>query len=385
MNRTLILIAGLLFILAGITTVYYQTTVKASEEQKGSVLEKIKEGEEYLKQSTPHSKERAISIFSELASKNTLGEFEFRVKYNQARALEKNDDFYPALDVYKELKKLSSLKTEDKENLSYSLGNLLLKLGNEAEGKTHIESVLQSSSDSKLRSKAFLSLADYYLFKKEYENARKNYVLSLQEDPNNTNSRIGWGRSLKKLGKDWASFDVFDEYIGTENQLSGADVKVVNEYKDSVFNDAKAAFVNKKYARSIDLFQKSLLVNSGPKKEEEALYYISIAYDALGNQKESFSYLNKVLNNGDYSLDQSALHKKGTIYFRQGKYENAASIFQTIIEKYPKNQITEKAIAWKKESLDQFQNHNDTDDSLGAKTTNENSLNSKESGSDLEF
>lgn len=384
MNRVLISITGLMFILAGITTVYYQNTVQSKEEKRNSLLEKIREGEEYIKQTNSHSNEKAISIFSELASKSESSDYDFRIKYNLARALEKNKDFYPALDVYKELKKSKDLKSEEREKLSFSLGNLLLKLGNDPEGKTHIESVLQTSSDPKLRSHAFLALGDFHLTKKEFEDARKNYVLSLQEDPNNTSARIGWGRSLKKLGKDWASFDVFDEYIGVESQLAGPDSKVVNEYKDGVFQEAKSAFTNKQYSRSIDLFNKSLLVNSGAKKEEEALYYISVAYDALGKQKESLTFINRLLTNSDYSLDQAGLYKKGTIYFRQGKYENAASVFQTIIDKYPKNQITEKAMAWKKESLDQFRDVHDSEDSLGAKNSTSNQY-SSESGSDLEF
>ncbi|TGM31083.1 tetratricopeptide repeat protein [Leptospira biflexa] len=389
MSRVIVSLAGLLFIVAGLSTAYYQTNISAKEDQSQLVLEKIAEGEEYLKQTNSHSKEKAIAIFSELAGKRGLEKFEFQIKYNQARALEKNSDFYPALDIYKDLKKNSNWKPEEKDKLSYSLGNLLLKIGNESEGKAHLESVLQSSSDNKLRSKSFMALGDHYYKIAQYETARKNYVLALQEDPNHTESRIGWGRTLRKLGKDWASFDVFDEYIETQDGLAGADEKVVGEYKDSVFKDAKESFTKKQYFKSIELFQKSLSVNPSPKKEEEALYYIALSYDALGKQTESLTYINKVLNNSDYSLDQASLYKKGTIYFRQGKFEKAAGIFQTIVDKYPKNQITDKAIAWKKESLDQFTDHNDLDDSDVSSDSNSNKPNSfsqkPESGNDLEF
>ncbi|MBL0953270.1 MULTISPECIES: tetratricopeptide repeat protein [Leptospira] len=389
MSRVIVSLAGLLFIVAGLSTAYYQTNISAKEDQSQLVLEKIAEGEEYLKQTNPHSKEKAIVIFSELAGKQGLEKYEFQIKYNQARALEKNSDFYPALDIYKDLKKNSNWKQEDRDKLSYSLGNLLLKIGNEPEGKAHLESVLQSSSDNKLRSKTFMALADHYYKIGQYETARKNYVLSLQEDPNHTESRIGWGRTLRKLGKDWASFDVFDEYIETQDGLAGADEKVVGEYKDSVFKEAKDNYTKKQYAKSIELFQKSLTVNPSPKKEEEALYYIALAYDAIGKQTESLTYINKVLNNSDYSLDQASLYKKGTIYFRQGKFEKAAGIFQTIVDKYPKNQITDKAIAWKKESLDQFTDHNDLEDSDVSSDSNSNKPNSysgkPDSGNDLEF
>ncbi|MDF3822026.1 tetratricopeptide repeat protein [Leptospira sp. 96542] len=383
MNRVIVSFIGLLLIAAGVATAYYHNTLSSKENQNQVILEKIAEGEEYLKQTNDHSKQKAIAIFSELAGKKGLEQYEFQIQYNLARALEKNSDFYPALDIYKELKKNQSFSNIEKDKLFYSLGNLLLKMGNESEGKSHLESALRSSSDNKLRSNSFLSLGDFLFRQKKYEEARKNYVLALQEDANNTDARIGWGRSLKKLGRDWASFDVFDEYIETADQLAGADAKIVGEYKETVVSDAKSAYVNKNYAKSIELFQKALSVNPSPKKEEEALYYIALSYDALGKQTESLTYINRALNNSDYSLDQAALYKKGTIYFRQGKFDRAASVFQTIVDKYPKNQITDKAIAWKKESLDQFKDETDLEDSDHSKNSDSNKP--TEGGNDLEF
>ena len=218
MNRSIVALAGFLFICAGLITAFYQTSIESKQDQSQSILEKIQEGEEYLKQTSPVSKEKAVSIFSELAGKQNSSLFEFRIKYNQARALEKNGDHYLALDIYKNLRTKTDLSPSEKDQLSYSLGNLLLKLDQESEGKGHLESVLRTSSDQKLRSKVLQSLGDFLYNHKQFEPARKNYVLALQEDSNNTEARIGWGRSLRKQGKDWASFDVFDEYIDTENQ-----------------------------------------------------------------------------------------------------------------------------------------------------------------------
>ncbi|TGL58038.1 hypothetical protein EHQ58_11640 [Leptospira ognonensis] len=365
MNRSIVALAGFLFICAGIITAFYQTTIESKLDKSQSILEKIKEGEEYLKQTNPSSKEKAVNIFSELAGKEASSVYEFRVKYNQARALEKNGDHYLALDIYKNLRTKPNLTDSERDQLSYSLGNLLLKLDQEAEGKGHLESALRSSTDQKLRSKVLQSLGDFQYKHNQFEPARKNYVLALQEDANNTDARIGWGRTLRKQGKDWASFDVFDEYIDTENQLAGANEKVVDEYKDSVFVQAKALYSKKTYWKSIELFQKALTLNPTPSIEENSLYYIASAYDALGRQSQALEFINKALNNANSSLDQAALYKKGTIYFRQGKFANAAGIFQTIVDKYPKNHITEKAIAWKKESMDQIQDS----DEVGNTTT----------------
>ena len=69
MNRSIIALAGFLFICAGIITAFYQTTIESKQDQSANLLEKIQEGEEYLKQSSPTSKEKAVSIFSERAGK----------------------------------------------------------------------------------------------------------------------------------------------------------------------------------------------------------------------------------------------------------------------------------------------------------------------------
>jgi len=176
--------------------------------------------------------------------------------------------------------------------------------------------------------------------------------LAIQEDGNYTEARIGLGRVLKKQGKDYAAFDLFDGYLEESSKMDGTDPNVAKEYKTGVYEKAKTYFVNKSYYKAIEYFQKSIELGQN---EEGSLYYIASSYDALGKYTEAIKTINKLLNNSVYSLDQEALFKKGTIYFKQGKYENAASIFQVVIEKYAKNHITEKSIAWKKESLDQIQ------------------------------
>ncbi len=354
MNRAIVALAGFLLIATGTFTALYHTTVAKEESVDNSVLERILEGEEYLKQNNEVSKQKAVSIFSELAGKQLPADLVFRVKFNQAKALERAGERYLALEKLKELKTVTNASPIESEKLAASLGILLLKVGEETEGKGHLEAVLRSSNEPKLRSKVLQSLADFSFRKGEFEVARKNYVLALREDGNNNPARIGWGRTLRKLGKDWAAFDVFDEYLDTEKEMDGIDPKLHSEYRDSVYSDARMAFVKKQYWKSIEYFKKALTLNPSPAIQESALYYIALSYDGLGKKTEALDHLNKVLNNEHYSLDQKKKKKKGTIYFREGEFEKAASVFQTIVEKYPKNHITEKAMAWKRESLDQY-------------------------------
>lgn len=94
-----------------------------------------------------------------------------------------------------------------------------------------------------------------------------------------------------------------------------------------------------------------------PKAEEQALFYIAESYEAVGKSDSALQYLNRVLGNQDGSLDQTALFRKGTIYFKSGKYEKAAALFQEASDRYPDSPVGRKASAWKKESLDQIEDN----------------------------
>lgn len=351
MNRSIIVLTGFLLISAGLMTAAYQTLFQKDMYAQEGILEKILEGEEYLQQTGDTSKSKAVSIFSELVAKNNP-QYEFRIRYNLAKALENSGDKYRALEIYQSINRTKDISITEQEKLSLSLGDLLLRMNRENEGRVHLDNVLRTSTDRKIRSKVFKSLADYNYNLSQWEIARKNYILAIQEDGNYTEARIGLGRVLKKQGKDYAAFDLFDGYLEESSKMDGTDPNVAKEYKTGVYEKAKTYFVNKSYYKAIEYFQKSIELGQN---EEVSLYYIASSYDALGKYTEAIKTINKLLNNSVYSLDQEALFKKGTIYFKQGKYENAASIFQVVIEKYAKNHITEKSIAWKKESLDQIQ------------------------------
>ncbi|MCG9876704.1 MAG: tetratricopeptide repeat protein [Leptospiraceae bacterium] len=351
MNRSIIVLTGFLLISAGLMTAAYQTLFQKDLYAQEGILEKILEGEEYLQQTGDSSKSKAVSIFSELVAKNNP-QYEFRIKYNLAKALENSGDKYRALEIYQSINRTNDISITEQEKLSLSLGDLLLRMNRENEGRVHLDNVLRTSTDRKIRSKVFKSLADYNYNLSQWETARKNYVLAIQEDGNYTEARIGLGRVLKKQGKDYAAFDLFDGYLEESSRMDGTDPKIESEYKSGVYEKAKTFFVSKQYYKAIEYFQKSIELGQN---EEGSLYYIASSYDALGKYTEAIQTINKLLNNSVYSLDQDALFKKGTIYFKQAKYENAAAIFQVVIDKYNKNHITEKAIAWKKECLDQLQ------------------------------
>ncbi|MCX8000111.1 MAG: hypothetical protein N3A69_14350, partial [Leptospiraceae bacterium] len=63
-----------------------------------------------------------------------------------------------ALKTYKEIASLDGLSSQEREELEYRLGNLLLKLNQEEEGKAYLGYVLRNSENRELRSQALTSI-----------------------------------------------------------------------------------------------------------------------------------------------------------------------------------------------------------------------------------
>ena len=323
---------------------------KDLKQEKKLILEKILEGEEYLKRHNKKSIEKSIEIFSKLKSKNVKFYY-FRIRYNLARSLEKNGERLLALKIYRKLNQSKNLMKEEKIKNNLALGNLLLLLNRNTEGIAFLKSVITRSSDKNIRSQAFLFLGNYYFKKRKYQEANKNYKSSLEENYRNSKARVYLGETLKKLGKKNYYEAIYDDYIKSSAYFDPDGKKITTKYKITIFESGRKAFINKKYYKAIRYFKKALNLGVGLQREEEAFYYIAESYRFVKNYKNSILFLNKILTNKIYSLDQTALYKKGLIAFEKGNYRRAASLFQKTNEKNPITPIGKIAIDWRKESV----------------------------------
>ncbi|MCB1142883.1 MAG: tetratricopeptide repeat protein [Leptospiraceae bacterium] len=360
MNKSLLLGVGSFLLGTGVLVGTY-VLIKEKNSYKSQVVniitpdnieEKLKEGEELLKQTNKISIEKALNLFNELASKETSPELKFRIKLGQAVALEKNKDRLVALEIYKELNHSDYITKEGRENIGYHLGNLLLRLNQEEEGKAHLEEVLRMSQDRKLRSNSLSSIADFYYKRKEFDKARKNYILAVHEDPNNLHARIGWTRALRSLGRDLNSIDIFDDYLEeTPLESSKNEPKPKSVHGSKYFEKGKYYYDRKKYGKAITYFLKNAKQKIGNSEKEKTYFYLAESYFLIGENKKSKSYIQKTLLNPDPSFDQAAMYRKGTILFKEKKFADAASAFNVVIEKYPLSNYTSRAKSWKKEAL----------------------------------
>jgi len=358
MSRLIYILVGFLFVSGGVLTAVYvmvnKAEEKAAENNAYPFEERLKIAEELLSQSSKKSSQKALLLFTELSSKSIPDEFKFRVRFGHAGALQKNKDRLRALDIYKELNQVPNLSKEDRENLSYALGNLLLLLNQEEEGKIHLNSVLQTSRDNKLRSRSLLAIADFYMRKAKYENASKNYFLAVQEYPNNVQARIGWTRALRKMGKDFASYDIFENYSEEISTLEKEEPKpnpIVTEEKSSSYDRAKTYYNKNQFDKALKIFAR-LLKNTPPgKQKEKILYYMGESNLKLGRYPEAIKYAEEVLINEPGQLDHYALFTKGMALFATKKYDRAAAVFNAIVDKYEANTVTERAKKYAKECI----------------------------------
>ena len=299
MSRLILILVGFIFVAAGVLTGVYvivnHAEEKTVENNAYPFEERLKIAEELLSQSSKKSSQKALLLFTELTSKTVPDIFRFRVSFGHAGALQKNKDRLRALDIYKELNQMPNLSKEERENLSYALGNLLLLLNQEEEGKIHLNSVLQTSRDNKLRSKALLSIADFFMRKSKYENASKNYFLAVQEYPNNVQARIGWTRALRKLGKDFASYDIFENYSEEVSALDHVEPKVaVNEEKSAAFDKIKILYNKNQFEKALTAFTKLLKRTRDGKQREKILYYMGECNLKLGRYPQAIHFAEEV-------------------------------------------------------------------------------------------
>lgn len=358
MNRLILVLIGFIFVAAGVLTGVYvivnHAEEKTVENNAYPFEERLKIAEELLNQSSKKSIQKALLLFTELSSKTVPEKFQFRVRFGHAGALQKNKDRLRALDIYKELNQLTNLSKEERENLSYALGNVLLLLNQEEEGKIHLNSVLQTSKDSQLRSKALLSIADFYMRKGKYENASKNYFLAVQEYPNNVQARIGWTRALRKLGRDFASYDIFENYSEEISNIDKEEVKSTPqalEDKQTSFDRAKTLYNKAQYDKALKAFTRLMKVTPSGKLKEKILYYMGESNLKLGRYPEAIKFAEEVLINEPSSLDHYAIFTKGMALFSSKQYDRAAAAFNAIVDKYEPSPLTERAKKYSKECM----------------------------------
>ncbi|MEM7180885.1 MAG: tetratricopeptide repeat protein [Spirochaetota bacterium] len=346
MNKTMIILIGIFLMLTGILLISYESIVNQETTKHNGFEEKLKEGEVLVQQSSKESSQKAAEIFSGLAAKKDIApKYQFRIFYGLGKALEKNGETTKALQYYRKLNQSENLRKHEQEELSFSMGNILLGMDKEVEGISHLGTVLKISNKKLLRSNALTAIARYYNRHNDINRALKNYELAIEEDPENNIPRI----ELDELRKNLENPKVNEQTDGNSEKTSKQ--STLRRGKGSLLSQAVYNHKRKRYKTSILLLQKALKRYRSSKNLETIYFYLGRNYQILGQGYLALEFYNKVLQNPSKALDQIASYQKGRIYFQQAKHEKASKAFQDVIENYPTSKYTTDAYKWRRESI----------------------------------
>lgn len=130
--------------------------------------------------------------------------------------------------------------------------------------------------------KYYQIIGDYYLFKKDYQNARYNYKRAIQYNPRSTTARSGLGM-IYYHEKD---------YQNAENEFLEA--LKFEPQNDAIYNNLGAIYIVKKeYKRAKETFEKSLRLNPS---QVEAYYNLGLIYENTGEFDLAIEMYKKALS-----------------------------------------------------------------------------------------
>lgn len=414
----LILLLGIFFIGSGVFLVatdyknirdtykelYYSFSRQFTPEQiketepKDHTPEKLKSelkmAEEYLRQNSYESIRNALDIYNRVLSFANDPEIVQLAKYGLAYSLYRLYDENRSLQILRDLKKEKIVNPILEEEINFLLGKILLLRGHEDEGKSILQNLLAKTDSSDLKSRIHVTFGDFYYLKKQYQKAKKSYLIALEYNPDNLHAEIIKENLLSKK-KRLVPFEheYYDQYLfskifdkeskrvkkeshrepeeeeqETDKKEPRKGRKNFNEILESLnkkLNQSNFLQINNEYLAANNLLIEiekeinELLEDKKIKEKhrnqlykllENVYYKLGEVSEKQNNSELAKSYFDKVLENPDGELDQPALIKKGILYFENGQYSVAYKIFKKAIEISPNGKFVDKAKEWLSET-----------------------------------
>ncbi|MGE5796900.1 MAG: tetratricopeptide repeat protein [Ignavibacteria bacterium] len=197
-----------------------------------------------------------------------------------------------ALEIYNEfMKKYPDAKIAS--GVQYQMGVLSFNEKNFENAENFINDAM-SSSDGRVRARAYTLQGEIELNKKQYDKAKHSFeqAINLSENYPDIKKRgmLGYGASLYYL----------------------------NQYPEAAANLEQLAEIDPNF------------------EKDKANFYLAESYFYKGNNKEAINCYNKI-STANKDLAASALYGKGYAYFDLRDFDNAVLCFSDFIKKYPKD------------------------------------------------
>jgi len=264
----------------------------------------------------------------------------------KADALYNLADYRGAISAYRQaLGKIvpdeSNVDTLDK--LHYNLSWALLKNENLPEAIKEFDWIVKESKDETLKVSALCEIGDIYQELGNYPQARKTYVVILNNYPES--SYVDYAQY--QIGM--AALKVSDFKAATESLLKLTNNQKGSKYIDqAVYRIATAYFQKEDYKASQDMLVKFQTELKDSPLRQEALYLLGSCFYNQHDYKGAIQIFKDMLKSADMSeeLSNKVEFEIADCLYRLGDEKEALSRFKVLRSKYPDSKITPEIIWW---------------------------------------
>lgn len=364
MNRLQIvtLVIGLLLFGGGLAVLFaagsnpgFFTGSGHPEAREERAYTSLREADEYLRQNSREAARSASVIFNRVLAQNLSPRLNELSAYGLAVSLEKLDDRAAAIEYYRELKKRGVTDESLRDRVDYSLGKLMLYIDHEEEGSALLKPLLAKTQDRVLKSKIHEAFGNFAMARGQRQRAEANFRIAVKYDPENLAAERGRAAALKGQGRAWEAYKHYDDYLITTGNLDPKDSRrLARDLETDVYERGLSAYRAKRYSEAIGYLNRALRNSDSLARSEKTLFWLGESYAAAGKTDSAIRCYDRVLKNADAGFDQAALVKKGILLEKNGRLEEAGSVFQRAIEDYPGGAYTGRAQEWREEVLAQL-------------------------------
>ncbi len=346
MTKNTAIIFGIGAILFGMIIMLVETQYNGPKVKSENLLRK---GSLLMEQDTREAVKEAMDVFLTVSSDYPETRADYQARFYLAECYERNNLKEAALKKYLEVAAYPELDEKMKKNTEFRIAKLkMLKAYNE-EGMSSLLALLGQTSDPILRSEIYTEIGRYYQNEGNAMKAQRQYEIALTENPANKTARINLARVLMSQKKEGLAFGEYERYIDHYGLLDKEKGEVLSRYKNEAYNAGHELYKAKKYTEAKQYF--SLVVKKFPATPEADLsyYYLGVMEMIGQNYKKAIHFLNAGVSNSPRNMDEACYMKKGESYFKLNEFVRAASVFQHVLDHYPKSVYQKMASDWASE------------------------------------
>ena len=177
-----------------------------------------------------------------------------------------------------------------------------------------------------------LTGAKVYIQQQDWENARRQLEIAVQQEPNNAEAHYLLGKAYGEQSRYQEMADEFRASLAINQQWRNQIQTVVQEKWTMAFNRGVQAGKEKDYQKALEEFTTATIIDQ---TNPDAFNNLGFAYTNLDRLDEALEAYGKVLELDPKNV--AAKINSGVIHFQKGQEEQAVEMFQGALETDPGN------------------------------------------------